>query len=115
MIRSVREVELRLVVDDELLGRQRLAQLALEGHRAARGDVHLGGEEAVGVAARLLGPVHGELGVLEAASSTARPSAGATVMPTLALMWTSRLRITNGYGEGLAQPAAPARPHRPGA
>ena len=25
-----------------------------------------------------------------------RPSAGATVMPTLALIWTSRVRITNG-------------------
>ena len=36
--------------------------------------------------------------------STARPSAGATVMPTLALICTSRVRITNGECEGLAEP-----------
>ena len=58
-------LDLRLVVDNELFGRQRLAQLALQGDRATRRDVHLGGEEPVRVAPGLLRPVHRELGVLE--------------------------------------------------
>jgi hypothetical protein len=52
-------------MDHELLRRQRLAQLALKSDRAARGHVHLGGEEPVAVAPGLLRPVHGKLGVLE--------------------------------------------------
>jgi hypothetical protein len=59
------ELDLRLVVDEELVAGQGLAELALEGHRAPGGEVHLGREEAIGVAARGLGPVHREIGVLQ--------------------------------------------------
>ena len=60
-----REVDLRLVVDDELLAGQSLAQLALQGDRPPRRHVHLGGEETIGVATGLLRPVHREFGVLQ--------------------------------------------------
>ena len=98
-----RELELRLVVDDELLAGQRLAQLALEGHRAAGGDVHLGGEEAVGVAARLLGPVHGELGVLQQrldGAAVGRGHGDADAGADVHLAGADHER----RGEGLAQP-----------
>ena len=61
------EIALRLVVDRELVGREGLAQLALEQTGAARHEVHLRGEEAAAVAAVGLRPVHRELGVLEQA------------------------------------------------
>ena len=60
-----RELQLRLVVQHELAPLQRLAQLALEPAACLRFLVHRRLEEAELVAAVRLGPVEGELGMLE--------------------------------------------------
>mmetsp|Transcript_6670 Transcript_6670/g.27828 ORF Transcript_6670/g.27828 Transcript_6670/m.27828 type:complete len:521 (-) Transcript_6670:2987-4549(-) len=56
------ECEQRLVVQAELLAMQRAAQRVLQQQHAGRLRLHFAGEEAVGVAAVLLGPVHGRVG-----------------------------------------------------
>ena len=74
--RHVRQVEDRLVVQEELVGADRRLQIHLELVAAVHGVVHLGLEEHVAVLAGLLGRVQGHVGVAEQlfGSCPARPA-----------------------------------------
>ena len=62
---AVAQVDFRLVADIELVALQRAAQLALQHQPLDRRGVHLRGVEGEGVAAVLLGVVHGRVGVAD--------------------------------------------------
>ena len=62
---AVAQVDLGLVLDHQLVALERAAQLALEHQPLDRGGVHLRGVEGEGVAAVLLGVVHGRIGVAD--------------------------------------------------
>ncbi len=59
------QIALRLIMHGKLIGREALAQLALQQAGAPRDQVHLRRKETAAVAAVRLGAVHGQLGVLE--------------------------------------------------
>ena len=62
---AVAQVDLRLVLDDELVALQRAAQLALQHEPLDGGGIHLGRVEREGVAAVLLRVVHRRIRVAD--------------------------------------------------
>ena len=64
-MRPLGDVHLRLVAQEELLVLDRLAQPALDLEALGEQEVQVVGEEAHGVAPRVLRLVHGVVGVLE--------------------------------------------------
>ena len=78
-----REIDDRLVVQLELAGRQRLAQVALQRAPHLHLRVHLRLEEAVGAAPVALGAIEREVGVAHAAGRGSCRRTGPTAMPTL--------------------------------
>ena len=65
----------RLVVEDQLVAFERVAQLALDLEPAQGAGPHLGVEELAARAAAFLGPVHGGVGVADQQVG-ARPARG---------------------------------------
>ena len=80
----VAELDLRLVVQLELVAGEREAQVALERLARLQPRVHAGLEEAEGVAAFLLGAIERDVGVLQQPPGI-EPSSGISAMPMLAV------------------------------
>ncbi len=59
------EVDLRLIVEDELVPRDRLAQVGLDGLALDGIGVHLGPEELIVIAPGVFRLIHGEVGVAQ--------------------------------------------------
>jgi hypothetical protein len=91
-MRPLRASDARLVVEDELVARQRAPQVRSEGEAPRHLLVHRGGEEAIAAARLLLRRYHGHVGVLHQAVAS-MPSAGYRLMPMLADEANSRPSI----------------------
>ena len=81
----------------ELIGREALAQLALQQAGAPRDQVHLRRKEATAVTAVGLGAVHRQLRVLEQPVRVLAVRSETSVMPMLALVCTSSPLASNGW------------------
>ena len=60
-----RQIDLRLVLEEEFVARHRLQQAALQVHALLQLEVHVGGEKLERVLAEFLGPVHRGIGILQ--------------------------------------------------
>ena len=91
----LREVELGLVGDDELVAADRRAELAEQREAVAVVVVAVGLVDATPRAGGL-GLVHGDVGALQRASAASSPCSGASAMPMLASTRRSMPRTSTG-------------------